>query len=277
MTLPLLRTPRRVSIVMASALFLAALAGGAQAQISEPGPTSVKERITGTLLAQTGTPDPVAGDMIGAFFGNDQVCGRFVFSGTTPSRDFNILLFGDLASTPAVKEGPTRNQKVTFKFYDASANTTLPMTVLSRPGGETFNFTYQGTEVPPLPIDLPGLDITPSREFDLRIGESSGNSGNGNGTPAARYDINGDGRVTIEDAALILRQISGGTVTAPSASTASAAAQSTSSTGTTGTASTGQSSTTTTTQATTGASMDVNRDQRIDFNDAIEVMRNKGL
>lgn len=270
--------PRRPRRALASAVpfgIVLALTGAAQAQISEPGPTSVRERITGTMLAATGTPDPAAGDMIGAFFGSDQVCGRFVFSGTTVSRDFNILIYGDLASTAAIKEGPTRNQRVTFKFYDASANALLPMTVLSRPGGENFNFTYQGTEVPPIPIDLPGLDLTPSRAYDLRIGESSGGNGNGNGTPAARYDINGDGKVTIEDAALILRQISGGNMTAPSASTA--AAQSSTATGTTGTGSTGQSSTTTTTQATTGASMDVNRDQRIDFNDAIEVIRNKGL
>lgn len=278
MFMTLARKPRRALAVAVPFGMALALGGAAQAQISEPGPTSVRERITGTLLAATGTPDPAAGDMIGAFFGSDQVSGRFVFAGTTVSRDFNILIFGDLASTAAIKEGPTRNQRVTFKFYDASANALLPMTVLSRPSGETFNYTYQGTEVPPIPIDLPGLDLTPSREFDLRIGESSGGNGNGNGNQAGRYDINGDGKVTMEDAALILRQISGGNISAPSASTATA--QSTTSTGTTGTsgtASTGQTSTSTTTQTTTGASMDVNRDQRIDFNDAIEVIRNKGL
>ncbi|MFM9958163.1 MAG: hypothetical protein ACKVZJ_08795 [Phycisphaerales bacterium] len=249
-------------------------------QIAEPGQTTVRERIIGQLVAATGTPEPAAGDMIGAFFDTSRVCGRFVFTGTTVSRNFNILIFGDVAGTPTVKEGPTRNQRVTFQFYDASANTLFPITVLTRPAGEVFNYTYQGQEVPPIPIDLPGLDLTPSRELDMRIGSSGGGGGdgNGNGGTTNRYDINGDGKVTIEDSALILRQVSGGNLSAPSSRTAvQTGTQATAQAGGTGTGTTQAGTGTGTAQAatTTGASMDVNRDQRIDVNDAIEVLRNK--
>lgn len=260
------------TVAIAISLFAAA---PALAQISEPGATSVRERLIGQLLAATGTPDPAAGDMIGAFYDTDKVCGRFVFTGTTVTRDVNILIYGDLTTTSGTKEGASRNQRVTFKFYDASANTTLPVTVLSKPGGEAFNYTYQGTEVPPIPIELPGLDLTPSRDFDFRIGDSGngGNGGNG-GNNTNRYDIDGDGKITSKDASLILRQISGGNVFAPS--TAVVATTPTTTTGTSSTTGTNTNTNTNTAAATTGASMDVNRDQRIDVNDAIEVLRNKG-
>lgn len=264
-------------------------APAALGQISEPGPTTVRERIIGQVVAAANTPEPAAGDMIGAFFDSNKVAGRFVFTGTTVSRNFNILIYGDVASTPAVKEGPSRNQRVTFQFFDASANTLLPMTVLTKPGGEVFNYTYQGTEVPPIPIELPGLDLTPSRDLDLRIGSSGGGGGDGggNGGTTNRYDINGDGKVTIEDASLILRQVSGGSPTAPSArtgaqtgtqATGTAAATGTGSAAGTGSGSgSGTGTQSTAAAATAGASMDVNRDQRIDVNDAIEVLRNKSL
>jgi hypothetical protein len=270
----------------AAVLVAVFFAAPAHAQIAEPGPTTVRERIIGQLVALTGTPEPAAGDMIGAFYDTDKVCGRFVFTGTTVTRDVNILIYGDLTTTAGTKEGPSRNQRVTFKFYDASANTTFPVTVLSKPGGEVFNYTYQGTDVPPIPIDLPGLDLTPSRDLDFRIGDSGngGNGGNGGGSTVNRYDIDGDGKVTSTDAALILRQVSGGNVAAPSTRTTTTT--STTSTGTTtgtgttatttGTTATTTGTTTATTATTTGASMDVNRDQRIDVNDAIEVLRNKG-
>lgn len=275
-----------VGLGAAAAFVFAPTAAG---QISEPGQTTVRERIVGQVLAAANTPEPAAGDMIGAFFDTNRVCGRFVFTGTTVSRNFNILIYGDVAGTSGVKEGPSRNQRVTFQFYDASANTLLPMTVLTRPGGEVFNYTYQGTDVPPIPIDLPGLDLTPSRDLDLRIGTSGGGGGGdgGGGSPTNRYDINGDGKVTIEDASLILRQVSGGNVSAPSTRTATQtgvqATVQASGTGTgTGTAGTGTGNgtgtgtgTQNTAAAATGASMDVNRDQRIDVNDAIEVLRNK--
>ncbi len=261
-----------------------ALVPAATGQISEPGQTTVRERIVGQVVAAANTPEPAAGDMIGAFFDTNKVCGRFVFTGTTVSRNFNILIYGDVASTSTVKEGPSRNQRVTFQFYDASANALLPMTVLTKPGGEVFNYTYQGAEVPPIPIELPGLDLTPSRDLDLRIGSSGGDGGGGDGGGGNtnRYDINGDGKVTIEDASLILRQVSGGNVSAPSArirtstGTGAEATGTTAGTGTT-TGTTSGTGTQNATAETTGASMDVNRDQRIDVNDAIEVLRNKSL
>ncbi len=256
-------------------LAMSVLVAPVMGQITEPGPTTVRERIIGQLVALTGTPEPAAGDMLGAFFDTDKVCGRFVFTGTTVSRNVSILIYGDLTTTSGVKEGPSRNQRVTFKFFDASSNQTLAVQVLSKPGGEVFNYTYQGTEVPPLPIELPGLDLTPSRDLDFRIGDSGGDGGgNGGGGTTNRYDIDGDGKVTSADAALILRQVSGGNVAAPS--TRTAAATTTTAGTTAGTGTTAATTDTTAAASTAVVSMDVNRDQRIDVNDAIEVMRNKG-
>lgn len=263
----------------ALALHVLALAPAALAQFAEPSPTSFKEKIVGQVVALTGTPDPAAGDMIGAFYDTNKLCGRFVFTGTATTRAFDITLNGDVASTAAVKEGPTRGQRVTFQFYDASANTTLPMTVLTT-AGEVFNLTFQGADVPPIPVPI---DLTPSRDFNLRIGSTSGGgdgNGNGNGNNTNRYDVNADGKIDQMDAAVILRAVTGGNAQAPSTRTSTNTTVTTNTTtqGTGATSTTtGSSGTTASTQTTTttAPSLDVNRDGRVDVNDAIEVIRNK--
>lgn len=258
-----------VSVAACAGVF--AIAGRAGAQFAEPSLTSVRERIVGQLIAVTGTPEPAAGDMIGAFYDSTKLCGRFVFTGTTVTRNFSIELNGDVTTTAGIKEGPSKDQRLTFKFYDASANAELPMTVLTK-AGEAFNLTFQGTTIVPLPIPLPGLDLVPSRDFDLKIGASGGSGGDGDGSGSGKnkYDINADGRVTIEDSALILKQITGGSVAPPSTRATQSTVQATGLTGT------GTSNTDTAAAAATAApSMDVNGDQRVDVNDAIEVLRNK--
>lgn len=265
----------------ALALHVLALAPAALAQFAEPSPTSFKEKIVGQVVALTGTPDPAAGDMIGAFYDTNKLCGRFVFTGTATTRAFDITLNGDVASTAAVKEGPTRGQRVTFQFYDASANTTLPMTVLTT-AGEVFNLTFQGADVPPIPVPI---DLTPSRDFNLRIGSTSGGgdgNGNGNGNNTNRYDIDGNGKVDHKDAAYILRISVAVNVQPPSAAQPTTAQSGTGVQASQQTEGTNAPATNDLVRladepdvALSVSKMDVNRDGRVDVNDAIEVIRNK--
>lgn len=186
-----------------------AAASPAQAQFGVPSTTDVKERITGTFVEATGAPTPAAGDQFAAFFGNE-VVGRFVVS-TDADREFELVIYGDDPDT-ALVEGPRRNQRVSFKYYDASSNQTVDLEVLNA-SGELFNFSYQGEEVPPLPVPLPGLDLTPTRNLDLRVAGSDGGSGGGGSEdPGVKYDIDGNGKITTEDAAQILRIVGGSSV-----------------------------------------------------------------
>lgn len=186
-----------------------AIATPAFAQFGVPSTTSVRERITGQFVESTGAPTPAAGDQFGAFYGNEPV-GRFVVE-TDGNRDFELIIYGDDPDTSLV-EGPRRNQRVTFKFYDASSNQVIDLDVLNT-SGELFNFSYQGEDIPPLPVPLPGLDLTPTRNLDLRVaGSDGGGSGGGSTDPGVKYDVDGNGKITIDDAAQILRLVSGSSV-----------------------------------------------------------------
>ena len=181
--------------------------GSALAQFNTPVSTNVREKIVGTFVTGDSGLTPEGGDQIGAF-AKDKVIGVFQYdSGADGS--FSVTTFGDDPATQE-KEGPAVGDKVTFKFYDSSTNSTVDLSVLNAKG-EKVNLTFQGQDLPPLPISLPGFDLTPSREFDLTPG-STGGSGSGGGTDGgtgANYDINGDGRIDSQDAALVLRAVMG--------------------------------------------------------------------
>lgn len=182
-------------------------ASAALAQFGTPGSTNFRERIVGEVSGGGITIE--AGDQVGAFF-EDEIVGVFTFN--SDSAAFEVTLFGDNPATEAV-EGPGRGQRVTFRYFDSSTNQTLDMTVLNQQG-EAFNFTFQGVEV----FEVPGLpiDLTPTRNFDLRIGEVSGGGGNGGGNngggvaqPGGGSDINGDDVIDVRDAAIVLRCMGG--------------------------------------------------------------------
>lgn len=184
----------------------ACAASPALAQFNTPASTNVREKIVGTFVPGDSGPTPDAGDQIGAFAKN-KVIGVFQYdSGADAS--FSVPLYGDDPSTED-KEGPVVGDKVTFKFYDSSTNTTIDLAVLNA-NGEKVNLTFQGQQIPSLPIDLPGFDLTPSRSFDLTPATATGGSGNGDTTGTGnQYDVNGDGKVDTEDAALVLRAVMG--------------------------------------------------------------------
>ena len=196
--------------LLSTALLSACFGAEALAQFGTPGSTAFRERIVGTLLEAGDTPiTPEAGDQVGAFF-QDEIVGLFTFS--DGSRDFTVTLFGDNPNSAPV-EGPDRGDRVEFRFFDSSTNQTLDLTVINQQG-EGFNFTFQGVEV----FEIPGLplDLTPTRQFDLRSGAPTGGGGGGGGgggdgptTPGGGTDINGDGRTDVRDAAVVLRAISG--------------------------------------------------------------------
>lgn len=184
--------------------FVAATAVG---EFSAPSSTFVREKIVGTMLEGTTTVTPASGDQIAAF-ASKQVVGLFAYTSDDPG--FSVIVYGDATGTPEV-DGAKQNETITFKFFDDSTNTEIDLQVVNEKG-ESVNLTYKGQELPP--IELPGLDLTPTRVFDLRPGSSTGGGGgdgggDGGGVTPGKYDVDGDGKVTIEDAAMVLRIVVG--------------------------------------------------------------------
>ncbi len=188
-----------------------------------PAQTNVRERIAGSLLSAPGAPAPAAGDQLLAFF-NDTLIGVYTFtSDQEDPRAFELLLIGDDPNTEAV-EGPTRGQPVQLRFFDASTNFVRTDVAALNEDGEVFNLTFQGQEViaitdpdgNPLPIPI---DLTPRRTLDAVLGKSASGSGGGGGAPStgspgagtggASFDVDGDGKVTRRDAAVVLRLVIG--------------------------------------------------------------------
>ncbi len=187
--------------------------GTALGQFDVPASSSVREKIVGQFLSADGAPSPASGDQIGAFAGG-KVVGLFSFTGEVASREFTITIFGDLPATSDVVEGAKLNEAVTFRFFDASANAERTDVVVETTGGERFNYKFAGEEAPPILDDLPiPIDLTPTRTLNLRVGVATG-GGNGDGgstDPAGKYDIDGNGKVEVADAALVLRIVTGST------------------------------------------------------------------
>lgn len=222
------------TLVGAAVLMFTAPALG---QFSAPGSTLVREKIVGSIIEGTTTITPASGDQIAAF-AKKQVVGLFAYDSDDPS--FSIVVYGDNPATEEV-DGAKQNENITFKFFDDSTNTEIDLQVVNS-AGETVNLQYKGQELPP--IELPGLDLTPTRVFDLRAGssggEGGGGGGGGGGGSGVDYDVDGDGKVTIEDAAMVLRIVVG-------ASAAGSAA----------------------------GDPDVDGDDRVTTKDAIEILRNR--
>lgn len=203
---------RRVLLVVAVGASLLSPSRSAMAQFDVPAATVVREKITGQFLSAEGAPAPEAGDQIGAFVG-EQVVGLYSFSGETATREFVIIIYGDVQSTNDVVEGAKRNAAVTFRFFDSSANTERTDVVVESPNGERFNYKYAGEEVPPVLEDLPiPIDLTPTRTLNLRVGVTTGGGGGGgDGDPVDKYDVDGNGKVEVSDAAMVLRVVTGST------------------------------------------------------------------
>jgi hypothetical protein len=188
-------------------------ASTARAQFDTPASSDVRQRVAGDLISQGG-PTPEAGDQLGAFSGNLLV-GKHTFTSGT---EFAFVLFGDEDGTTEV-EGAKNGDRIEFRFYDASANVTYRGLGIKNEAGETFNYRYSGTVLPP--FDLPGFPIDlliPTQPLDLVVtsnpddsgfGTGGGGGGGGDDEPAGDFDVDGDGKVTTRDAALVLRIVAG--------------------------------------------------------------------
>lgn len=219
-----------------AAVVLLALASPALAQFGTPASTPIAERLAGKLLSAEGAPTVAAGDQLGAFF-NNQLVGLATFASTDNA--FSFKIYGDVASTTAV-EGPREGQAVTFRFYDASTNSTRTDLRVENLEGEPFSYRYAGTEG--APVGLP-IDLTPTRTLNIKIGATStGGGGNGGGTPTNKYDVDASGKVDTADAAMVLRIVTGGARGVSDE---------------------------------TRARADVTGDRKVDTADAIEIMRNR--
>lgn len=187
------------------------LGGTAQAQFEQPAESQVRERLIGAVIVGEDAPTPEPGDQIGVFF-EDVAVGLFVF--TSQQDDplaYEVLVFGDDPSTN-LTEGPGVGDPITVRFFDSSTNSILTNVAVLNDSGEAVNLTFQGDLVPVIP-GLP-LDLTPTRNFDIRLGQGGGGDGDGDGdgdggggggSPTGDPDVNGDGRIDRKDVALVIR------------------------------------------------------------------------
>ena len=179
------------------------------AQVEEPLSTPIRSFLAGTLFLAEDAPPVEAGDQLIAYAG-ETVVGVFSFTSTTASNlQFRFLAFGDDPDTPE-DEGPDRGDRLTFGFYDASTDSIRrDVQGWNSRTSEVTNISYRGEAV----LDIPGLplDLTPTQAIDLVLGVGDITGGGGGGGPAGGDpDVNGDGRVSREDAALVLRVVIGG-------------------------------------------------------------------
>lgn len=207
---------RTMQWVIAMALMMCA--ARTQAQFDTPGSTDTRQRVVGVLTSQGG-PTPVAGDQLGAF-ANGLLVGSFTFTGETAATgEFEFMVFGDDTDTAEV-DGAAQNALIEFRFYDTSANIEYLKLGVKNASGERFNYKYAGQMLPP--FDLPGFPIellVPTQELDLVVTSNTADSGGtgdggsggdgGGGGPTRSFDVDGDGKVTTRDAALVLRIVSG--------------------------------------------------------------------
>lgn len=226
--------------------------GDALGQFSPAGSTGARERVAGTLRLAEGAPIPADGDQIAAFFEGQVVSEVFQFSvESAESLEFSLVVYGDDPSTDEV-EGPAISEGVEFRFYRASTNVVYRRLGTLNAGGEVFNYQFNGITVPDFVDGFPfPIDLIPTAPLDLRLtndpedsGGSAGGDGDGgdgdDGPGPPNYDVDADGRVTIRDAAEVLRLMSGASFRVVSAQRA-----------------------------------DVNRDGRVDIRDVVAVLRNR--
>lgn len=249
MTAPQHPTTKAASHAAAALLTLLAAPAITNAQsFGVVGSTSpIQERVAGSIVLAEGTPATEPGDEIGAFF-NDQLVGAQTISAQAPL-SFSFIINGDDPSTTDVIEGPALGQTVEFRYFDASRNAVVADVQPLNSLGEELNYTFAGQEVPDLPPGGFPIDLVPTASIDLRLGTATtapgnGNTGNGDGNNGAAQpaglDLNGDGRVTIKDAAVVLRIVAGSTLA-----------------------------------GVTPAQADVNNDNTVSIADAILILRNR--
>ncbi len=216
---------RALVLTMASLLLPATAAG--QFNNTPVTDTGFAWILGGSIVRGDDAPPIEAGDQIGAFFDGALIGFVTITQGQASASAYSSLItFGDNPGTTQVVEGPAVNQTITFQYYDASTNTTLTDLRALNGSGEPINLAWQGGEVLNLPgLPLPPELLTPSNlDQTLRLGGGSDDGGgdNGGGGTTGNPDVNNDGVVDREDAAMVLRVVVGGARTLDEATIARA-------------------------------------------------------
>ncbi|MCB9838786.1 MAG: hypothetical protein H6813_05565 [Phycisphaeraceae bacterium] len=183
------------------------------AQFAGPLVTNTRIRYVGSLLTDDGESPPTEGDQIAVFF-EDQIIGRYTFTqGQEDPIAFAFFVSGDDPFTDDI-EGPKFGDPVTFQFYDSSTNFTRTDIAPVNSGNEVINVVFRGQ----LGIDIPIIDLpdellfpTADPPFDLRLGADPGSAGGGGDGPAptGNPDVDNNGAINREDAALVIRIVTG--------------------------------------------------------------------
>lgn len=207
---------RDARLVAMAALAALLFTDSASAQFAGPLVTNTRIRYVGSLLTEPGEPQPEEGDQIGVFF-EDQLIGRYTFTqGQTDPIAFAVFASGDNLQTSDI-EGPRFGDPVSFQFYDASTNFVRTDFAPVNRGGEVINVVFKGQVGIDIPIiDLPDELLFPTANppFDLRLGvepaPSDDNTGGDNTpTPTGDPDVDNNGKINREDAALVIRIVTG--------------------------------------------------------------------
>ncbi len=177
-----------------------------------PGSTDIRERVAGAIILEDSVGAVEIGDQVG-MFADGELVGSFTWGTGDDTAEFAVIVFGDIPETQLV-EGATNRETVTVKFFDSSTDTIREDVRLENAQGEGVTYRYTGEDVPPLPVDLPGFDLTPTRALNLHVGvqPTTGGGGTGDtggGTSGPNRDVDSDGKITTRDAALVLRIVTG--------------------------------------------------------------------
>lgn len=191
----------------------------AAAQFAGPLVTNTRIRYVGSVISGPGEPQAAEGDQIGVF-ADGQLIGRYTFTASQADPvAFAFTASGDDPFTDNVIEGPEFGDPVSFQFYDASTNFVRTDIAPVNSGGEVINVVFEGQVGIDIPIiDLPDELLYPTAEppFDLLLGAQPNNGGDGDGdgngggpTPTGNPDVDNNGTIDRNDAALVIRIVTG--------------------------------------------------------------------
>jgi len=183
----------------------------AWAQLDNPTESSILENLSGSVLSAPGAPIPEPGDQIAAVFGGEVVGLHVFLSSQSDPLAYSMDVFGDDPDTNPV-EGPRRGQRIQFQYFDSSTNSVRSDVAVVNDAGEVVNIVFEGDVAINFPIDIPGVPQLPggvSRTLDILIGAQVDTGGGAGVVSEGSFDVDGDGKVTKLDAAIILRLVTG--------------------------------------------------------------------
>ena len=219
MTMMRRAAPGRSAAPLLAIIAVLVLADIASAQFAGPLVTNTRIRYVGSVISGPGEPQAAEGDQIGVF-ADGQLIGRYTFNSSQADPvAFAFTVSGDDPFTDNILEGPEFGDPVSFQFYDASTNFVRTDIAPVNSGGEVINVVFEGQVGIDIPIiQLPEELLFPTQDppFDLLLGAQPNNGGDGDGdgngggpTPTGNPDVDNNGTIDRNDAALVIRIVTG--------------------------------------------------------------------